>query len=64
MRLDEAAFVLARPKVPSMPTRRAFVRAGCTFAAGLTVGGAGDSCGQARRPRSPQDPSQGHGCEG
>jgi hypothetical protein len=40
MRLDEAVFVLARPKAPSMPTRRAFVIAGCTFAAGMVVGGA------------------------
>jgi hypothetical protein len=40
MRLDGAVYVLARPKAPSMPTRRAFVIAGCTFAAGMVVGGA------------------------
>ncbi len=40
MRLDGAVFVRPAPKVPSMPTRRAFVIAGCTFAAGIAVGGA------------------------
>lgn len=40
MRLDQAGNVLSKPKVPSMPTRRAFVISGCTFAMGLTVGGA------------------------
>jgi hypothetical protein len=54
MRLDEAVFVLARPKVPSMPTRRAFVIAGCTFAAGMLVGGAcGYSAGVAAGAETP-----------
>jgi hypothetical protein len=40
MRLDQACFVLAKPKVPSMPTRRAFLIAGGMFVAGGALGGA------------------------
>ncbi|MBL8753297.1 MAG: hypothetical protein JNK15_08360 [Planctomycetes bacterium] len=40
MRLDNACFVLTKPKVPSMPTRRAFLIAGGMFVAGTALGGA------------------------
>jgi hypothetical protein len=58
MRLDGAVYVLARPKAPSMPTRRAFVIAGCTFAAGMVVGSAcGYSAGVAAEDPNPPDDS-------
>lgn len=58
MRLDGAVFVRPAPKVPSMPTRRAFVIAGCTFAAGIAVGGAcGYSAGVAVGAGSGRDPA-------
>jgi hypothetical protein len=45
MRLDTACFVAPKPKVPSMPTRRAFLLAGSTFvfggACGYALGSAG-----------------------
>ncbi len=48
MRLDTACFVLAKPKVPTMPTRRAFLIAGGLFVGGTTLGGAcGYSAGYA-----------------
>jgi len=48
MRLDGAVFLLPTPQQKVMPTRRAFVMAGCTFAAGIAVGGAcGYSAGAA-----------------
>jgi hypothetical protein len=40
MRLDGAVYVLAKPTPPSMPSRRAFVLAGCAFTAGIVTGGA------------------------
>lgn len=40
MRLDTACIVAPKPKVPSMPTRRAFLLAGSTFVVGACVGGA------------------------
>lgn len=44
MRLDPVYLVGPKPAAPSMPTRRAFVFAGSTFAVGLSLGGA---CGYA-----------------
>jgi hypothetical protein len=42
MRLDTACFVVARePRVPSIPTRRAFLFAGLSFVAGAACGGVG-----------------------
>ena len=40
MRLEPVFLVAPRPKPPSIPTRRAFLMAGCAFAAGSIVGGA------------------------
>ncbi len=42
MRLDTACFVAPKPKVPSMPTRRAFLLAGGMFLSGSMIG---VSCG-------------------
>ena len=44
MRLDTACIVAPKPKVPSMPTRRAFLLAGGLFATGMSIGSA---CGYA-----------------
>ncbi len=44
MRLDTACLVAPKPKVPSMPTRRAFLLAGAMFGVGSMIGGA---CGYA-----------------
>lgn len=44
MRLDPVFVIAPIPSVPSMPTRRAFLFAGSTFAVGVTLGGA---CGYA-----------------
>lgn len=55
MRIDEAVY-LAAPKVKdaAMPTRRAFLIAGCTFSLGTAVGGAcGYSLGAAATPSTP-----------
>lgn len=55
MRIDEAVY-LAAPKVKdaAMPTRRAFLIAGCTFSLGTAVGGAcGYSLGAAAAPSTP-----------
>lgn len=63
MRLD-AVFVLApKPKPPSIPTRRAFLVAGCAFVGGTVVGGSAvHLLGKAPaiqpidRPPAPEDP--------
>ncbi len=44
MKLDPIFLVAPKPAVPSMPTRRAFLLAGTTFALGTGLGGA---CGYA-----------------
>ena len=44
MRIDPVFLVAPKPVVPSMPTRRAFLLAGSTFAVGVSFGGA---CGYA-----------------
>jgi len=44
MRLEPVYLVAPEPEPPKIPTRRAFLLAGATFAAGLTLGGA---CGYA-----------------
>lgn len=40
MKLDPVFIIAPKPKPPSMPTRRAFVLAGATFALGAAAGGA------------------------
>lgn len=40
MRFDQACFVAPKPKVPSIPTRRAFLIAGGLFTVGTALGGA------------------------
>lgn len=49
MRLDPVYVLAPKPKPPSIPTRRAFLFAGGTFLAGLSIGGA---CGYAAGVRS------------
>lgn len=44
MRIDPVFLVAPKPVAPSMPTRRAFLLAGSTFAVGVSFGGA---CGYA-----------------
>lgn len=61
MRLDPVFVIAPIPSVPSMPTRRAFLFAGSTFAVGVTLGGA---CGYAVGVGSaPADPA-GEGVQG
>jgi hypothetical protein len=57
MRLDTAVFLVApKPKPPSMPTRRAFLLAGGTFAIGSVLGAAcGYSAGVERAKAAPTD---------
>jgi hypothetical protein len=56
MRLDNACFVLAKPKVPTMTTRRAFLMAGSTFFVGACVGGACvHALGDAPLPAAPAE---------
>jgi hypothetical protein len=54
MRLDPVFLVEPKPPAPSMPTRRAFLFAGSTFAVGISIGGAcGYAMGAAGRSDGP-----------
>lgn len=59
MRLDPVFVVAPPPTPPSMPTRRAFLVAGATFACGAAIGGAcGYSIGAASAAQAqPADPA-------